>query len=165
MKGRTPGQGWTGRCWRRSILLRQGCQSHTINRVAPVAQLDRVSGFEPEGCRFESCRARHFMRPSQCDGKSSAPVGLPARGLSPRAFDGAKRYFAWCRLTLPGAPFCDAVAMRRLKTCARWPAGPGLVAPRVRRGEAVLRLSPLTLPGARIRIVFLRTAKWDAVDR
>jgi hypothetical protein len=27
---------------------------------APVAQLDRVSGFEPEGCRFESCQARHI---------------------------------------------------------------------------------------------------------
>ena len=25
---------------------------------APVAQLDRVAGFEPEGCRFKSCRAR-----------------------------------------------------------------------------------------------------------
>ena len=27
---------------------------------APVAQLDRVSGYEPEGRRFESFRARHF---------------------------------------------------------------------------------------------------------
>ncbi len=25
---------------------------------APVAQLDRVGGFEPLGCRFKSCRAR-----------------------------------------------------------------------------------------------------------
>ena len=25
---------------------------------APVVQLDRISGFEPEGCRFESCRVR-----------------------------------------------------------------------------------------------------------
>jgi hypothetical protein len=25
---------------------------------APVAQLDSASGFEPEGCRFESCRVR-----------------------------------------------------------------------------------------------------------
>ena len=29
--------------------------------MAPVAQLDRVSGFEPEGCRFESCQARHIL--------------------------------------------------------------------------------------------------------
>ena len=27
---------------------------------APVAQLDRVSDYESEGHRFESCRARHF---------------------------------------------------------------------------------------------------------
>ena len=27
---------------------------------APLAQLDRVSGFEPEGCRFEPCGARHY---------------------------------------------------------------------------------------------------------
>jgi hypothetical protein len=28
---------------------------------APVAQLDRASGFEPEGREFESLRARHFF--------------------------------------------------------------------------------------------------------
>ena len=28
---------------------------------APVAQLDRVSGYEPEGREFESLRARHFF--------------------------------------------------------------------------------------------------------
>src|SRR4051812_17078951 len=27
---------------------------------APLAQLDRASGYEPGGRRFESCRARHF---------------------------------------------------------------------------------------------------------
>ena len=27
---------------------------------APVAQLDRVSGYEPEGRMFESCRAHHL---------------------------------------------------------------------------------------------------------
>ena len=27
---------------------------------APVAQLDRVPGYEPGGRTFESCRARHF---------------------------------------------------------------------------------------------------------
>ncbi len=26
-------------------------------QLAPVAQLDRASGFGPEGCGFESCRA------------------------------------------------------------------------------------------------------------
>jgi hypothetical protein len=29
---------------------------------APVAQLDRVSGYEPEGREFESLRARHIAR-------------------------------------------------------------------------------------------------------
>src|SRR4029077_14675996 len=28
---------------------------------APVAQLDRASGYEPEGRRFDSSRARHFF--------------------------------------------------------------------------------------------------------
>ena len=31
-----------------------------LNR-APVAQLDRASGYEPEGREFESPRARHFI--------------------------------------------------------------------------------------------------------
>ena len=31
-------------------------------RNAPVAQLDRASGYEPEGREFESLRARHFFR-------------------------------------------------------------------------------------------------------
>ena len=30
---------------------------------APVAQLDRASGYEPDGREFESLRARHFSRP------------------------------------------------------------------------------------------------------
>jgi hypothetical protein len=29
---------------------------------APVAQLDRASGYEPEGREFESLRARHFSQ-------------------------------------------------------------------------------------------------------
>jgi hypothetical protein len=31
-------------------------------RSAPVAQLDRASGYEPEGREFESLRARHSSR-------------------------------------------------------------------------------------------------------
>ena len=30
-------------------------------RLAPVAQLDRVPGYEPGGRGFESCRARQFL--------------------------------------------------------------------------------------------------------
>ena len=33
-----------------------------LERIAPVAQLDRVSGYEPEGREFESCRARQLIQ-------------------------------------------------------------------------------------------------------
>ncbi len=35
--------------------------SLSATKHAPVAQLDRVSGYEPGGRRFESFRARHFI--------------------------------------------------------------------------------------------------------
>ncbi len=35
---------------------------HNSCRRAPVAQLDRVTGFEPVGRGFESLRARHLMK-------------------------------------------------------------------------------------------------------
>jgi hypothetical protein len=31
-----------------------------LHFCAPVAQLDRASGYEPEGREFDSLRARHF---------------------------------------------------------------------------------------------------------
>ncbi len=31
-------------------------------KFAPVAQLDRVLGYEPRGQEFESLRARHFQK-------------------------------------------------------------------------------------------------------
>src|SRR5271166_2266810 len=40
------------------ILLLQAC--------APLAQLDRASGYEPEGREFESLRARHFLLCQSC---------------------------------------------------------------------------------------------------
>ena len=43
-----------------SILDKQSYSYYTKRCLAPVAQLDRVSDFESEGRRFESCRARHF---------------------------------------------------------------------------------------------------------
>jgi hypothetical protein len=33
-----------------------------VNHSAPVAQLDRASGYEPEGREFESPRAHHFPK-------------------------------------------------------------------------------------------------------
>src|SRR5271157_1701375 len=32
------------------------------NRIAPLAQLDRASGYEPEGREFESLRAHHLFK-------------------------------------------------------------------------------------------------------
>src|SRR5579862_4003326 len=37
----------------------RGPRRHAAALCAPVAQLDRASGFEPEGREFESLRARH----------------------------------------------------------------------------------------------------------
>ena len=34
---------------------------HIVHALAPVAQLDRVSGYEPEGRRFESSRVRQLV--------------------------------------------------------------------------------------------------------
>ncbi len=44
--------------------------------LAPVAQLDRVLGYEPSGQRFESSRVRHFMlsiQPKMVVGKLNLP--------------------------------------------------------------------------------------------
>ncbi len=40
-----------------SDIIRQYC---LLNFSAPLAQLDRASGYEPEGREFESLRAHHF---------------------------------------------------------------------------------------------------------
>ena len=46
--------------------VHRGFESLSLQDVkkthAPVAQLDRVSGYEPEGRRFESFRARKFQQ-------------------------------------------------------------------------------------------------------
>ena len=36
--------------------------AYRLQPDAPVAQLDRVRGYEPRGREFESLRARHFLR-------------------------------------------------------------------------------------------------------
>ena len=36
-------------------------QVHLPTERAPLAQLDRASGYEPEGREFESLRAHHFL--------------------------------------------------------------------------------------------------------
>ena len=49
--------------------VRRGCRMalngidwKMFPQIAPVAQLDRASGYEPEGRRFESCRAHHKIK-------------------------------------------------------------------------------------------------------
>lgn len=41
-----------------TCILKMG--TNGVFLMAPVAQLDSASGFEPEGCRFEPCRVRQF---------------------------------------------------------------------------------------------------------
>jgi hypothetical protein len=43
------------------LIRRHGGSKKTRPPIAPLAQLDRASGYEPGGRRFESCRARHFF--------------------------------------------------------------------------------------------------------
>ncbi len=47
----------------RKVGLTQGVIARIIlaSKSAPVAQLDRVPGYEPGGHTFESCRAHHFL--------------------------------------------------------------------------------------------------------
>ena len=52
----------SGRRYDRSGTLGVAEFPATIRRIAPVAQLDRVPGYEPGGRGFESCRARQKSR-------------------------------------------------------------------------------------------------------
>ncbi len=47
---------------RRMTPEKSVCYFGEAHPVAPVAQLDRASGYEPEGRMFESCRAHHLTR-------------------------------------------------------------------------------------------------------
>ncbi len=46
-------------CFNTSFRLKQARQ---LNTYAPVAQLDRVFGYEPKGRGFESLQARFILR-------------------------------------------------------------------------------------------------------
>jgi hypothetical protein len=46
-------------------------------RCAPVAQLDRASGYEPEGREFDSLRARHSCSPTGVSVAVVETVGRP----------------------------------------------------------------------------------------
>jgi hypothetical protein len=47
---------------RPSGLAPAGAASAAIKNIAPVAQLDRVLGYEPSGREFESLRARQKLK-------------------------------------------------------------------------------------------------------
>ncbi len=55
-------------------------------RRAPLAQLDRASGYEPGGRRFESCRARHSFQEltgSALTGVLTVPILVPTLSQFP----------------------------------------------------------------------------------
>ena len=55
--------------------VHRGFESLSLRQInAPVAQLDRVSGYEPGGRRFESFRARHFFSIKSVAYKPLIPV-------------------------------------------------------------------------------------------
>ena len=55
--------------------------------IAPVAQLDRVPGYEPGGRRFESFRARHFQRLTRRKNRRCAINPRLCRWRLPNPFD------------------------------------------------------------------------------
>ena len=56
-----------------------------ISELAPIAQLDRVSAYGAEGCRFEPCWARQIspVITKSCDRAFFGVVSVPlAKGLT-----------------------------------------------------------------------------------
>src|SRR5271170_2834030 len=47
--------------------------------TAPLAQLDRASGYEPEGREFESLRAHHIFRSIHAEPRRCRHAGRPTR--------------------------------------------------------------------------------------
>ena len=66
-------------------LPHQWCEAKR-SKYAPVAQLDRVLGYEPRGRGFESCRARQFAGsgPRQASWAAFSLPGASCRGWCPR---------------------------------------------------------------------------------
>src|SRR5271166_4240782 len=50
----------------RRVELARAAMLFFLNNSAPVAQLDRASGYEPEGREFESPRAHHYQTSESC---------------------------------------------------------------------------------------------------
>ena len=60
---------------RERLLYRRRARGMIFSLRAPVAQLDRATGFEPVGRRFESCRAHQNSRLLLVISHSSSVVG------------------------------------------------------------------------------------------
>ena len=98
-------------CWRRGLLRWEH---------APLAQLDRASGYEPEGREFESLRARHLpfqiLRCAQDSpvGSHSSPAvtrSRPQTGSSSNLSERAScpfRSFAALRISAGGSRYAHA---------------------------------------------------------
>ncbi len=114
-------------------------------RFAPLAQLDRASGYEPGGRRFESCRAHQFpqqLRPVVCAvslrtvpnfvptlherDSDSGPDALSASllGLLPRCADLSSASSAVRCISDPMWPYRLAPTIVRRVSCAGAAADP-----------------------------------------
>src|ERR1700740_624677 len=87
----------------------------------PVAQLDRVADFYSAGCRFESCRDRHFIFSLQCFQLLAPLFGSPD-------WQGRPFLFAFFPLPSPpiefDSPLRCSVALRRSSSNRTAPSVP-----------------------------------------
>ena len=71
----------------------RGFESLSLRQIkeAPVAQLDRVFGYEPKGRRFESFRAHHIFMHTKLQSEARNPKPLESEsspeGSNRRRFD------------------------------------------------------------------------------
>src|ERR1035441_6908012 len=80
---------------------------------APLAQLDRASGYEPEGREFESLRAHHLFRSCRLRGRTIYFVPAVCVSSLPPLSSSQLPYFETARLA----------AISRFKACADGSAG------------------------------------------
>jgi hypothetical protein len=95
--------------------------SQAGHQDGPVAQLDRVADFYSAGCRFESCRDRHFIFSLQCFQLLAPLFGSPDWQVS-------QFLFAFFPLHSPpiefDSPLRCSVALRRSSSNRTTPSVP-----------------------------------------
>src|SRR5258707_1057528 len=100
-----------------------------FNYSAPVAQLDRASGYEPEGREFESLRAHHYfrhvfrLRPaigihSNFQFQAAKLASVSASTTTPRSISSGEAYSSgrWLYPFLHGINSMATGAMRDIKS-------------------------------------------------